>query len=140
MRILGIDYGDARTGIAVSDPMGWTAQGVSTINERNNPEKVAEKVLDFIKEYKPSEIVIGLPKNMDGSQGFRTEATKKFAEILKTKTDIPLIFWDERLTTVAAARTLNETNVRGSKRKEVIDTVAATYILQGYLDSKAIKK
>lgn len=140
MRILGIDYGDARTGVAVSDPMGWTAQGVTTISERNNPEKVAEKVLEFIKEYSPTEIVLGLPKNMDGSQGFRTDATKKFAEILKTKTDIPLIFWDERLTTVAAARTLNETNVRGSKRKGIIDTVAATYILQGYLDNKAVKK
>lgn len=140
MRILGIDYGDARTGIAVSDPMGWTAQGVLTINERNNPEKVSEKVLELIKEYSPAEIVVGLPKNMDGSQGFRTDATKKFAEILKSKTEIPIIFWDERLTTVAAARTLNETNVRGNKRKQVIDTVAATYILQGYLDKRALKK
>ena len=135
MRILGIDYGEVRTGIAVSDLMGWTAQAVGTIHERD-PEKVAQAVTEHIKTLNAEKIVIGLPKNMDGSEGFRTEATYKFADILKNLTPLPIEFWDERLSTVAATRTLNETNVRGKKRKNVIDTVAATYILQGYLDKK----
>lgn len=135
MRILGIDYGEVRTGIAVSDLMGWTAQAVGTVHERD-PEKVADAVLEHIKTLNAEKIVIGLPKNMDGTEGFRTEATYKFADILKSKTSLPIEFWDERLSTVAATRTLNETNVRGKKRKNVIDTVAATYILQGYLDKK----
>ena len=135
MRILGIDYGEVRTGIAVSDLMGWTAQAVGTIHERD-PEKGAMAVLERMKTLNAGKIVSGLPKNMDGTEGFRTEATYKFADILKTKTTLPIEFWDERLSTVAATRTLNETNVRGKKRKNVIDTVAATYILQGYLDKK----
>ena len=135
MRILGIDYGEVRTGVAVSDPLGWTAQGVCTINERN-PEIVAQKVAEYAKEYNAEKIVLGLPKNMDNSEGFRVKATREFAEILKTVCPVPIEFWDERLTTTIAIQTLNETNVRGKKRKEVIDTVAATYILQGFLDKK----
>ena len=135
MRIIGIDFGEARTGIAMSDPMGWTAQGVCTVSERN-PEKVAEKVCEIIKEYKAEKAVLGLPRNMDGSEGFRAEATRKFAEILKTKTDIEIVFWDERLSTVSAQRTLNETGFNPKKKRSVIDTVAATYILQGFLDKK----
>lgn len=135
MRILGIDYGEARTGTAVSDPMGWTAQGLSTISEKD-PKKVAEAITKLAEEYGAETIVIGLPKNMDGSEGFRTKATRDFAEILKEMCAVPIVFWDERLSTVAASRTLSETNVRGQKRKKVLDTVAATYILQGYLDKK----
>ena len=134
MRILGVDFGDKRTGLAISDELGWTAQGLKTIFHWN-PEEVANQVVKAAEEYKAEKIVLGLPKNMDGSVGFRGEATKSFAEILKNKIQIPLIFWDERLSTVAAHRTLSEINVRGKKRKDVVDTVAATYILQGYLDS-----
>ncbi len=134
MRILGVDFGDRRTGVAISDELGWTAQGLTTIFQWN-PNEVAKEVVKIADEYKAEKIVLGLPKNMDGSVGFRGEATKEFSEMLKEKTTIPVIFWDERLSTVAAHRTLNETNVRGKKRKNVVDTVAATYILQGYLDS-----
>lgn len=135
MRILGVDYGEVRTGVAVSDPLGWTAQGVGTINERD-PKKVAEKVAEYAKEYNAEKIVLGLPKNMDSTEGFRAKATKEFAAILGTICSVPIVFWDERLTTTASIRTLNETNVRGEKRKKIIDTVAATYILQGFLDKK----
>lgn len=135
MRILGIDYGEVRTGIAVSDPLGWTAQGVGTIKERD-PKMVAEKVVEYVKQYSAEKLVLGLPKNMDGTEGFRAKATRDFAEILESLCRLPIVFWDERLTTCAAINTLNETNVRGKKRKDVIDTVAATYILQGFLDKK----
>ena len=134
MRILGVDFGDRRTGVAISDELGWTAQGLKTIFHWN-PGEVANEVIKTAEEYNVEKIVLGLPKNMDGSIGFRGEATKSFAEILKSKTNIELLFWDERLSTVAAHRTLNETNLRGKKRKDIVDTVAATYILQGYLDS-----
>jgi len=134
MRILGVDFGDRRTGVALSDEFGWTAQGLTTIFHWN-PDEVAKEVAKIALENKAEKIVLGLPKNMDGSVGFRGEATQEFADMLKGKINVPVIFWDERLSTVAAHRTLNETNVRGKKRKNIVDTVAATYILQGYLDS-----
>lgn len=134
MRILGIDFGDARIGIAVSDVMGWTAQGVKTI--KNRPwEKLSVDISDILKEYAPEKIVLGLPKNMDGTEGFRADATYAFAENLKTVFSGEIVFWDERLTTVGAARFLNETNTRGKARKNVIDTVSACLILEGYLNS-----
>lgn len=133
MRILGIDYGDSRVGIAVSDLMGWTAQGLETISEKNQ-EKVIERIIELIQEYEVEKVVVGFPKNMNGTVGPRGERTLEFVENLQAKTDVEVITWDERLSTVAAERTLNETNVRGKKRKKIIDTVAATYILQGYLD------
>ncbi len=135
MRILGIDYGDSRTGIAISDPMGWTAQGLETIVGKGK-KKIVARIIEIIEQYDVDKIVIGLPKNMNGTVGERGELTFAFIEKLKKKTDIEIIQWDERLTTVAAHRTLNETNVRGKKRKAIVDTVAATYILQGYLDSR----
>lgn len=134
MRILGVDFGERRTGIAISDELLLTAQAVGTIHEKVD-EETAKKVAEIIKEKNAEKVVVGLPKNMDGSVGFRGEATLKFVEYLKNLTDAEIIMWDERLTTVAATRTLDEVNVRGKKRKNVIDTVAATYILQGYLDS-----
>ncbi len=134
MRILGVDYGEKRTGISVSDALGMTAQGVKTIFESYVP-KVAKEVADISKELSAEKIVVGLPKNMDGSIGFRGEATFNFIEELKKVTDLPIITWDERLSTVSAIKSLNETNTRGKKRKEVVDTVAAMYILQNYLDS-----
>lgn len=132
MRILGIDYGDARVGVAVSDLLGLTAQGVKTI-KNTGVKRLLSELLEVINEYKPEKIVIGLPKNMDGSEGFRAEATYEFAEKLKTIYDGEIVFWDERLSSVGAARYLNETNTRGKKRKNVLDTVAACIILEGYL-------
>lgn len=134
MRILGIDYGDARVGVAVSDAMGWTAQGVRTLANTGKKKLLAE-LSEIIREYQPEKIVIGLPKNMDGTVGFRGEATYAFADKLKTIYSGDIIFWDERLTTVSAARVLNETNTRGSKRKKVLDTVSACFILESYLNS-----
>jgi putative Holliday junction resolvase len=139
MRIMGIDYGDSRIGIAVSDPMGWTAQGLETITEKKQ-EKVFERLLELIKLYNVEKIVVGFPKNMNGTIGPRGELTHKFIENLRQKTGIEIVLWDERLTTVAAHRMLNETNVRGKKRKQVVDTVAAGYILQGYLDSLKLNR
>ena len=118
MRILGIDYGDARVGIAVSDLLGFMAQGVRTIKNRGT-EKLLTELKEILDEYKPEKIVIGLPKNMDGSEGFRVDATHEFADALKTIYDGEIVFWDERLSSVGAARFLNETNTRGKKRKDV---------------------
>lgn len=132
MRILGIDYGDARVGVAVSDIMGFMANGIKTI--KNNSHLIDE-LREVINEYKPEKIVIGLPKNMDGTEGFRVDATKEFAENLKAVYDGEIIFQDERLTTVEATIYLNTTNTRGKKRKEVIDTVSACLILEQYLNS-----
>ena len=134
MRILGIDYGDARIGVAVSDILGWTAQGVGTIKNRGFL-KISQDIQKILNEYNPEKIVLGLPKNMDGSEGFRAEATYEFAENLKTIYQGEIVFWDERLTTVGASRFLNETNTRGKDRKNVIDTVSACLILEGYLNS-----
>lgn len=138
MRILGIDYGDARVGIAVSDPLGMLANGVGTIKNMGAKKLLAElKVI--IDRYTPDKIVIGLPKNMDASEGFRADATKKFAGRLKTVYKGEIVFWDERLSSVGAKRFLNETNTRGQKRKDVLDTVAACIILEGYLNSPQFK-
>lgn len=134
MRILGLDYGDSRVGVAISDPMGWTAQGLETIAEKSQ-KKVIERIVEIINEYKVEKIVVGFPKNMNGTIGSRGELTLEFIEKLQKHVEVEIVQWDERLTTVAAHRTLNETNLRGTKRKKVIDTVAASYILQGYLDS-----
>ena len=135
MRIIGIDYGDARVGVAVSDPLGFTAQGLETVpNKVYN--KMKERVVEIIKSYNADKIVIGLPKNMNGTLGERGEISKKFADELKEHfPDTEIILWDERLSTVQAAGVLNVTNTRGKDRKNVIDTVAASIILQSYLDS-----
>lgn len=135
MRILGVDYGEARTGVAVSDELNLTAQGVKTVFGRNS-EKVAAEVSRIAKQYDVKLVVVGLPKNMDNTIGFRGEATMEFAEKLKPLIDCPIELWDERLTTVSAIRVLNETNTRGNKRKNVVDTVAACIILQNYIDFK----
>ena len=116
MRILGIDYGDARVGVAVSDVLGFMAQGVKTI-KNTGIKQLLNELNEVLTEYKPERIVIGLPKNMDGTEGFRAEATYEFANKLKTIYEGEIIFWDERLSSVGAARYLNETNTRGKKRK-----------------------
>ena len=133
MRILGIDYGDSRVGVAVSDALGWTAQGIGTIKNTGR-KKLMEELSHIIRQYNPEKIVIGLPKNMDGSEGFRAEATYRFAEALKQIYSGEIVYQDERLSTVSAARVLNETNTRGQNRKKVLDTVAACFILENYLN------
>lgn len=134
MRILGIDYGDARVGVAVTDIMGFMANGVKTIKNKGT-KKLLEELASVIKEYNPEKIVVGLPKNMDGSEGFRVEATQEFVKNLKTIYTGEIILQDERLTSMEAKRYLSETNTFGKKRKEVLDTVAAVLILEQYLAS-----
>lgn len=139
MRVLGIDYGDARVGVSVSDPLGITAQGLKTI-KNTGIRKLLEELNNIIKNYNPDIIVIGMPKNMDGSLGDRADKTMEFKERLKGIYSGSIEFWDERLTTVSAVKTLNQTNTRGKKRKESVDTIAAMLILQGYLDNISNKK
>lgn len=134
MRILGIDFGDSRTGYAVSDPLGFGVTPLSACKEKNM-RKVAEHTAALVREHGAELMVLGLPKNMDGTIGFRGEKTQAFAGILAEYTDVPVKLWDERLTTVSAHMLMNETNTRGQKRKDKIDSVSAAYILQSYLDS-----
>lgn len=136
MRIMGIDYGDSRIGIAVSDPFGWTAQGIETISRRGNLSKAVERIIQLVKEYAVEKIVVGFPRNMNGTIGLRGEQTQKFIDFLADKVNVEIVKWDERLTTVAANRTMHELGVKTSKKKNVVDQIAAVYILQGYLDSK----
>jgi putative Holliday junction resolvase len=133
MIILSVDYGDKRTGIAVCDKFEMLASPVCVITEWNI-DSLANKIIDVAKEKRAEEIVVGLPKNMDGSEGFRADACKELGEKLKSLTEIPVNFWDERLTTVSAHKILSENNVRGKKRKAVVDAVAADIILQDYID------
>lgn len=135
MIILSVDYGDKRTGIAVCDKLEMLASPVCVLTEWN-AETLAEKIIDIAKQKNAEQIVIGLPRNMDGSKGFRAEACEELGELVKLKCEIPVTFWDERLTTVSAHRILSENNVRGKKRKSVVDAVAAEIILQNYIDSR----
>lgn len=135
MRILCVDYGDKRIGMAVSDPFGWTAGGVKTIEHGGSIAKAAELVQDIAKEYSVSEIVVGMPRNMNGTFGPRAQITEMFIESLKTKSDAKIVRWDERLTTTAAKRTMHELGMKTSKKKNVVDQIAAVHILQGYLDN-----
>ena len=139
MIILSVDYGDKRTGIAVCDKLEMLASPVCVITEWNI-DALANKIIDVAKERRAEEIVVGLPKNMDGSEGFRADACKELGEKLKALTEVPIKFWDERLTTVSAHKILSDNNVRGKKRKAVVDAVAADIILQDYIDSRKFKK
>ena len=135
MVIISVDYGDKRTGIAVCDKLEMLASPVCVITEWNQ-EVLAKKIVEIANEKKAEQIVVGLPKNMDGSMGFRSEACQALGELLQSLTEIPVVYWDERLTTVSAHRILSENNVRGKKRKNVVDAVAADIILQDYIDSR----
>lgn len=135
MRIIGIDYGMSRTGIAVSDPLGLMAHGIKTISY-SNAKSLINEICRIVKEYKAGIIVVGLPKNMNNTLGERGEATLKFVRMLENALLCKVITWDERLSTVSAAKFLNETDTKGKKRKAVIDAVAAEIILQNYLDYK----
>lgn len=135
MRALGLDLGTKTIGLAVSDELGFTAQGLQT-HERRGLRKDLEALKERVAEYSIDRFVIGLPLNMDGSEGPRSEATKKFGAALADATGLPVIYWDERLTTVAAQRALLEGDVSREKRRKVIDQVAAVLILQGWMDSQ----
>lgn len=132
MIIMSVDLGKARTGIAVSDSGESFAFPKKVITEYNT-EKLVEKIKSSALEYKAELIVVGLPKNMDGSLGFRAEECSSIAEMIKEATSLPVVLWDERCTTVSAHKALNFTDTRGKKRKEVIDAVAAVIILEDYL-------
>ena len=135
---MGLDVGSKTVGVAISDPFGWTAQGIETIKINENQEEFGMKrVQELISEYEVSKIVVGLPKNMNNSIGPRAEASIRYADLLKELFQLPVFFQDERLTTVQAERMLiEEGNTSRAKRKKVIDKVAAVMILQNYLDSK----
>ena len=132
-KLLGVDFGDTRTGIAVSDVSRFLATGIGYISP-GGIEKTATKVAEIAAEQKAVAIVVGLPRNMDGSEGFRAERCREFAALLREKTGLPVAMMDERMTTMSASRYLNETNTRGTKRKGVIDTLSAQIILQNALD------
>lgn len=136
MRIMGLDYGSKTVGVSVCDPLGLTAQGVETItrNEENKLRRTCRRIEELIFQYEITAIVLGYPKNMDDSVGERAEKTEEFKELLERRTGLPVILWDERLTTVAADEILEESGVARKDRKKVIDRVAAGIILQSYLD------
>lgn len=138
-RIMGVDYGDARTGIAVSDLMGLTAQGIETISYKGNFKILINRIREIIKEYDIKKIVIGYPRNMNGSIGFRANKTEEFIKVLIDNFGLDVIKWDEWLTTVSAHRDMIELSIKRKKKKSLVDTIAAVYILQNYLDANRNK-
>lgn len=141
MRILGLDYGSKTVGVAVSDPLGFTAQGMEIIRRKseNKMRQTLARIEELIAQYQVEEIVLGLPKNMNNTLGDRAEKSLELKETLERRTGLPVVMWDERLTTVSANRVLMETGVRRENRKEHVDEIAAVFILQGYLDYLANK-
>ena len=137
MRVLGLDYGSKTVGVAVSDPLGLTAQGVETIwrKQENKLRQTLARIKELVDEYQIEQIVLGYPKNMNNTVGERAEKALEFKEMLEKRTGLTVIMWDERLTTVEADRTLMEAGVRRENRKQYLDGLAAVFILQGYLDS-----
>lgn len=139
MRIMGLDVGSKTIGVAISDALGWTAQGIETvkINEAQEDFGLA-RLGELIKQYEVTQAVVGFPKNMNNTIGPRAEASQKFAALLEEAYNIPVVLWDERLTTMAAEKMLISADVSRKNRKKVIDKMAAVMILQGYLDFKKI--
>lgn len=138
LRTMGLDVGTKTVGIAVSDPFGWTAQGVETIPVNTEEEEYGlERLDELVRQYEVTRFVVGYPKNMNNTVGPRGEASEAYAELLKERYGHPVELWDERLSTVAAERTLLEADMSRKKRAKVIDKMAAVMILQGYLDSKS---
>lgn len=135
MRVMAIDYGDAHTGVAISDPFGMLA-GYTTVIDSWRQEVVVERLLQIIQEHGVDELVLGFPKYLNDTQGERVEKSKRLAAVLREKTGLPLTLWDERLTTVDAHRILTENNRHGKRRKRTVDAVAASLILEGYLGYK----
>lgn len=139
MRIMGLDFGSKTVGVAVSDALLVTAQGIEIIRrkEENKLRQTLARIEELIVEYEVEEIVLGLPKNMNATEGIRAELTMEFKEKLERRTGLSVHMWDERLTTVAADKTMMEAGIRREKRKDYVDMIAATLILQGYLDLRA---
>ena len=135
MRIMAIDYGDAHTGIAVSDPTGLLAGFTATV-DAYRPEAVAEQIAVLAKEYEAEELVLGHPVNMDGTLGPRSEKARTMEELLEERTGLPVILWDERRTTIDAHQILINSGKNAKKRKKTVDAVAASLILEGYLTYK----
>ena len=136
MRILGLDFGTKTVGVAVCDELMYTAQGLEIIR-RKSPSKLRQtlaRIDELVAEYNVERIVLGYPKNMNNTEGERCEKTREFKEMLEKRTGLGVVLWDERLTTVAADRSMMETGIRREHRKEFVDEIAAIFILQGYLD------
>lgn len=139
MRIMGLDFGSKTVGVAVSDSLLLTAQGVEIIRrkEENKLRQTLARIEELIVEYEVEEIVLGLPKNMNATEGERVNLTNEFKDKLERRTGLPVVMWDERLTTVAADKAMIEAGIRREHRKDYVDMIAATLILQGYLDFRA---
>ena len=139
MRIMGLDYGSKTIGVAISDPLGLTAQGIEIIRreDENKLRKSLRRIEELVSEYQVEEIVLGFPKNMNNTIGERAQKSLELKEMLERICGLPVIMWDERLTTVEANRTLMESGVRRENRSKYVDMIAAVFILQGYLDAKA---
>ena len=142
MRLMGLDYGSKTVGVAVSDPLGLTAQGVETVwrKQENKLRQTMARIEELISEYQVERIVLGYPKNMNNTVGERAVKCLEFKEKLEKRTGLPVVMWDERLTTAEAERTLMETGVRRENRKQFLDQMAAVLILQGYLDRMNMNK
>lgn len=136
MRIMGLDYGSKTVGVAVSDPLGLTAQGIEIVRRKSETKlrQTLARIEEIAKEYSVEKIVLGFPKHMNNDIGERAEKSLEFKEMLERRTGLPVVMWDERLTTVEADRTMMETGIRRENRKEYVDMIAAVFILQGYLD------
>lgn len=139
MRVMAIDYGDAHTGVALSDPTGFLAGTTATIDSRRQ-EVVVDRLVKLIEEYRPEEVVLGFPKNMDGTDGRRADLYRELAARLEEAAGIKVVLWDERRTTVAAHHILFNQGKDGRKRKKIVDAVAASLILENYLDYKRMKR
>lgn len=142
MRIMGLDYGTKTVGVAISDALLLTAQGIETIErkEENKLRRTCARIEELIREYDVDKIVLGLPKHMNNDIGERAEKAIEFGEMLKKRTGLEVIMWDERMTTISAERVLIESDVRRENRKKYVDKIAAVFILQGYLDALSIRK
>ncbi len=142
MRVMGLDYGSKTVGVAISDPLGLTAQGVETIwrKQENKLRQTLARIEELISEYQVERIILGYPKNMNNTIGERALKSLEFKEKLEGRTGLPVVMWDERLTTAEAERTLMETGVRRENRKQYLDQMAAVLILQGYLDRISMNK
>ena len=136
MRIMGLDYGSKTVVVAVSDPLGLTAQGIEIVRRKSEHKlrQTLARIEEIAKEYSVEKIVLGFPKHMNNDIGERAEKSLEFKEMLERRTGLPVVMWDERLTTVEADRTMMETGIRRENRKEYVDMIAAVFILQGYLD------
>ena len=136
MRIMGLDFGSKTVGVAVSDPLGITAQGIEIIrrDQENKIRKTLARIEELVKEYEVTRIILGFPKNMNNTIGERGEKTMEFKAMIERRTGLEVILWDERLTTVAADKAMIEAGIRRENRRNYVDRIAATFILQGYLD------